>query len=562
MKYKINYYIILLGLIICASCDVSYNDGITDPNLPYGFARDIDPGFVTHGFQDVNTISIYDKYNYKVEYNRTYGISRELDIHIEIDEKALQDYNALYETNYQLIDSKYYSFPESISFEAKSKKMDFNVLFHPEKMVKELGLENTKKYVLPLKAIPVQTDGVIADSTKNSILLHVNISKPSVQVFSTELIGLEFVKNSGFDENVTVSGQLNFEGLDFNLISFGGSQEDVDFYNSKNGTNYTLLPQENYSFYDFTIDKDNVLQVNGLINGDNLGNDNEEYLLPCVLKSSIYEIKQEVPIYIVVKITDLLFTIDNAGGLIEAQAGGEFYKGKLTVKQNSLIADDIDIIFEYKPELVTQYNAKNNTSYKVLDSNRLDISESKLIGGTRSINVPFAVNMLDNKLEDGVVYLLPFVLQKPSLGSIQSENVVYVSLTKSLLGKYTVERLATFRERNFGKDIWLASECARAGDGGFWDKAIAKAQYGFAVDIAWDRGYVVLFSITEEVFGNDSKLRKIELYSFLESIGEGVNDIKENTSYYDTETGEVRLDFIGYESWLDKEGKETYVFTR
>lgn len=567
---NIKYYFIAYLLFTIYACDVSYNDDFIDSSKTYGTAMDIDPGFQNSGFNNINQISIYQSYEHKVVYQRTYGISRELDIELSIDEKALNDYNSLYETSYKLLPDEYYDLPTNIQFAEKASKINFPVTFYPEKLVNKVGLKEASNYVLPLCASPVETKGISADSTQNVTLLRVNMLEPIISVaIPSTITELEFIKDSGFDEEVRIESTLNFTGFKQSLITVSGTQDDVDDYNQANGSNYLLLPSSNYSFDDITIDNNyQQLIIDGKINANGL-DESHEYLLPCYIGSSVYTILQSKPIFYKIKITNLLLTVGNAGKVTPHYTSAATTTGNITVSINSLISDDLSINFAYAPSLITTYNTENGTNYQTLPEQcTIHISEATIAGGSRSINVPFTINTSSLNLEDGVHYLVPFVLQEDDLelGSVNGSPVVYFDVTKTVLGTYSFNKISTQRERTCGNTIWKASESARKGDA-IWDAAIDKAQYGFTVDMSWDKGYAMLFTITSTDMPGKADCKKIEVYTFLESTidggsdGEG-NKITDNQSYYNTATGEIYIDFTFYESWCALEGRETYSLTR
>ena len=73
-----------------------------------------DPVFDKTGLYTVNTISIYDEQETVVNISRIYGLSKELDLTIGVDETLLTEYNNLNGTNYQLMPAEYYDFPSAI----------------------------------------------------------------------------------------------------------------------------------------------------------------------------------------------------------------------------------------------------------------------------------------------------------------------------------------------------------------------------------------------------------------------------------------------------------------
>ena len=160
-------------------------------------------------------------------------------MNLNVDEKVQTNYNALFESQYKLLPAEYYDIPSSVAFGEKTASTKFVVTFYSEKLVKAVGLEEASNYVLPIRGIPATDEGVVADSASNVELLHVQMLRPVVTVQIPNAPGkLDFVMESGFDEEVTLTTQLNFTGFDKSLLAVSGKQEDVDVYNEANGTDY------------------------------------------------------------------------------------------------------------------------------------------------------------------------------------------------------------------------------------------------------------------------------------------------------------------------------------
>lgn len=559
MKY-IKFFLITCLVLAIYSCEVSYNDDFIDSSKTYGTARDMDPKFENNNLVDVTQISIYQSYEYSVAYKRTYGISRELEMNLTVDEKVLSNYNTLFETQYKLLPAEYYNMPDNVQFGEKMASTKFTVTFYPEKLVKAVGLEDASNYVLPVRGIPATDKGVVADSALNITLLHVQMLQPIATVQVPNVPDkLDFVMDSGFDEEVTLTSQLNFTGFDKTLLTVSGKQEDVDIYNEANGTTYKLLPVTNYQFSEMTVDELNLLTINGKINANGL-DDTFEYLLPCKLASSVYTIEQTTPVYFIVNITELFVSIANGGKVITNYSNSlKTLVGNITVNLNSIVGVDINANFVYDPSLVAQYNSANGTSYNVLDASKVTINDAIITAGTKSLNVPYTLNVEGLGVETH--YLLPFVLQADDIdfGSVTGSTVIYIDYTKSLLGDYKLEKLETSRQRNVLSTIWPATQSTRGADP-LWATAISKAQYGLGADGDY---YAILFKVTDQDVVGKPGCKQIEIFTFLEAIETygGANKVSDNKSYYNSLTGEIRIDFLGYESWNSLEGREIYSFT-
>ena len=108
-----------------------------------------DPVFDKTGLYTVNTISIYDEEETVVNISRIYGLSKELDLTIGVDETLLTEYNNLNGTNYQLMPAEYYDFPSTIKLDKTDKEVELPVVIKPRELAAN-GISTANNYVLPL----------------------------------------------------------------------------------------------------------------------------------------------------------------------------------------------------------------------------------------------------------------------------------------------------------------------------------------------------------------------------------------------------------------------------
>mgnify|MGYP001398908264 CR=1 FL=1 len=557
MKKK-EFLLLMLTVFVMNAC------GDLTNNLP---VIEIDPVFKTSGFVDVDVISLNEKETHLVSYSRIYGISRALTMNLTVDESALTSYNAENNKNYVLLPNEYYKIPDNVTFEIKEKNADFEIEISSKKLYQASGtLEAAGKYVLPIRAIATEQSGVKMDDASNTILLHVNMLPATVDVYvPSEMTKLEFVANSGSEEYATITCTQNFEGADPLKVS-------VEAEKSANlligGVQYTLLPDDNYRFHEGVINVHGEIELGVSINANNLS-DEFKYILPCRVKTSSndYHIDQYDLIYYVVEVTDLRVSVVDASEAKskKAYSGTNVFKGLIDVNINSIINDDISVEFVYDASLVDHFNTANRKDFKVLPNENITITGGKINAGAKGVKIPFEVQLSSLTLNDGVHYLVPFVLQedKLELGSISGSGVIYFDVAKTLEGEYTVAIIENGRVRSgVGNKIWPASECARAGDAA-WDAVIENAQYGFVSDTSWD-GYCTLFSVTDEDVSGMPNCKKVILHTFLELIVEngGSNEVRDNNSYFNTETGEIYIDCRVYESWFEQAYREVYSFKK
>lgn len=551
MKMK-HYFLAILALLMSACGD------LMNP-IP---TIDINPAFSNSGFTNATIVSQNESDTYKMTYARVNGISRELTMNLTVDENALSKYNQENNTDYKLLPSDCYTMPTNAKFEVKSKNANFDITIYSKKLYEAAGsIDAASKYVLPLKGITDEKDGVDANENKNTVLLHINMLASTVTPDIPESpVNLYFAKGSEAQEEITIEAALNFTGIDANLISVKVDDKAPLLESGE----YSLLPAANYSFGKATVASDGGISIKGKINAIGLSDENK-YILPCYFYSSDpkYAIKQDSPIYYSVNVADLEVSITDASATKakEAYSSIASISGSVNVTINTMIGSDLSINFSYDPSLISAFNTKNNQNYLTLPEGSVEITNGKIEAGNKAINIPYKLDISKLTLADGKHYLVPLVIQEEDLemGAVTGSKVIYLDVTKTLVGEYNREVIVNQRTRNVGNTIWEASKCQRAGDAA-WDAVIATAQYGFGGDGDW---YAVLFSVTGEDMTGMANCKKIKILTFLELIeGEGSNKVTENKSYFNTVTGEVYIDCYVYESWFAKSYKETYSFKR
>lgn len=551
MKMK-HYYLAILALLLSACGD------LMNP-IP---SIDINPAFSNSGFTNATVISQNESDTYKMTYARVNGISRELTMNLTIDESALSKYNQENNTDYKLLPSDCYTMPTSAKFEVKSKNANFDIVIYSKKLYETAGsVQAASKYVLPVKGVSGEQDGVDANESKNTVLLHINMLASTVTPIVPEApVNLYFAKGSEAQEEITMETTLNFTGINANLISV----KVDDKAPLLNGGEYKLLPAANYSFEKAAVAADGSIYIKGKINAIGLS-DESKYILPCYFYSSDpkYVIKQDNPIYYSVNVAELEVSITDASATKPktAYSSTASISGAINVTTNTMIGQDLTINFSYDPSLIAAFNTKNNQNYLTLPEGSVEVTNSKIEAGSKATTIPYKIDISKLTLADGKHYLVPLVIHDDVLemGSVVGSKVIYLDVTKTLVGEYNREVIVNQRTRSVGNTIWEASKCQRAGDAA-WDAVIATAQYGFGGDGDW---YAVLFSVTSEDMTGMANCKKIKILTFLELIeGEGSNKVTENKSYFNTVTGEVYIDCYVYESWFAKSYKETYSFKR
>lgn len=553
MKNAKHYFYALVVLLVSAC-----SENLMNP-IP---TIEINPGFATPGFTDANLVSLNESDTKQVVYGRVYGISRELTMNLSVDEEALSKYNAENNTNYKLLTAEYYSMPENVTFEVKSKNANFDVKFNSKKLYESTGsVAAANGYVLPIKATPESTKGVADDEESNIILLSVNMKPATVSVYvPSEIINLDFVSGSEATEKITIEASVNFTQFDGSYLTL---EVDKNADMSINGIDYELLPEKNYSFEAAEKNQFGEVVIKGEVYEEGLpGSGN--FLLPCRIKSSNPHcmVEQSDLVYFAVNMTTLKVSIADAdpSETKAAYSSVSTVKGAVDVLLNSLIPDDLTINFTYEPSLIGAFNAANGTAFKKLPDGTVQINNDKIYSGEKSGSFEYAIDISSLSLSVTDHYLVPFELKETALelGEISGSKVIYLDVAKTLAGTYDVTVIKSDRPRNLQNEIWHASDCERGSD---WEEPMKKAQYLLGADGKW---YGALFSVLDEDMPGMADCKKIEFYTFLELIEEfgGGNKVLNNNSYFNTKTGEVYIDCSVYESWFDDTYKETYSFKR
>ena len=204
-----------------------------------------DPVFDKTGLYTVNTISIYEEQETVVNISRIYGLSKELDLTIGVDETLLTEYNNLNGTNYQLMPAEYYDFPTTVKLNKTDKVVELPVVIKPKALVAK-GFSTANNYVLPLSlnasSVEVEDKGSAAQ-----VLLIPNIVEPTFTVKVPEVnFSLSFIRDVVFPQTVELEAISNFTTIDAGMVTYKADATAVEAYNEANGVEYELLPSEYY----------------------------------------------------------------------------------------------------------------------------------------------------------------------------------------------------------------------------------------------------------------------------------------------------------------------------
>jgi len=387
----------------------------------------------------------------------------------------------------------------------------------------------TAYYSLTLKHAVARIDYVATDWINENSVLEVSYSTnyTSLNAFTTELVTGNSTDDRTF--NLTATSQLLSSDYIFAPKAESALMDIGIKVNSRDLTTVMNVPYRvNY--------KSNII-------GKYDTNVTEEYIFDVTIDDE-WNTSPSVHDNLVIRIVD----VDEPVLLNSLKA----VAGEIKVSLNQIAETEVPLTFMYDPSLVEAYNTQNKTKYSTLPGDKVQIGEGAILKGGQSGEITYSVDLEDAEAETS--YLVPLVLDDSELGvvSIDGEKVLYVIASKSITGFYNLNVIEKGRDgRSYNNEIWKASECVR---GTAWRAPMGRAQYGITADTGWDKGYAVLFSISDESMEDYPNRKKIEIHTFLELlvVDGGTNQVSDNNSYYDTETGEFYFDFYGYESWFDQ----------
>ena len=451
LKMKKIFSAIILSGLMLASCDFQH----PVPNvLP-------DPVFDVRGLQEYDAISIYEEVPVDLSFSRVFGVSKEITINLAVDESLLTEHNTLYASNYTLMPEEYYECPESVVFYGNIKKDTMTVKVFVDKLVKEKGLEAANNMIIPVRMAEASMDVEDAASAGN-VLIKMNIDTPKIEVNVPETKSLEFISAFPLTQTVQIAADANFTTLDTKKVSVVADETKVAAFNTANGTSHVILPAASYEIKGATFDKETKQALIDVVFDCASLSDANTYILPLVMKQDGgYELTQDNPIYVVVSLTELKISVVGGGELVQKATA----KGSMTASINSPITSDFAINFKYEPSKVAEYNAAHGTSYGAPDASKVKVTASAITAGELEGTVDFEIDWADKPYDDGELLLLPLTLDGIKEGTqIVGETTVYVELTKTLTGNWTVEAIEPMKPAAVngtwtalvGSTIWLA----------------------------------------------------------------------------------------------------------
>jgi hypothetical protein len=507
-----------------------------------------DPVFDKTGLYTVNTISIYDEQETVVNISRIYGLSKELDLTIGVDETLLTEYNNLNGTNYQLMPAEYYDFPSAIKLNKTDKVVELPVVIKPKALAAK-GISTANNYVLPLSlnasSVEVEDKGDAAQ-----VLLIPNIVKPTFTVkVPEENFSLSFIRDVLLPQTVEIEATSNFTTIDANMVTYEADATAVEVYNDANDVDYKLLPSEYYKVNTGVLDpetmnyKTSITFTCGKMESDDI------FLLPLVMASDVYQIQQKEPIYVLAQLNTLKMWVTGADQVVVNKSGN----GKISVEMNAPISNDQPVKLTVDNSLVESYNAANNTSFIPFDPSEVSVSTEAITAGEKKVDVSYQVDLTFMPFDGTGSYLLALVLDESELftGTKVESGVIYIQPFRTLAGDY--EKEIWGEEKN---DRITAPAIYLAGENGWPASQNEKAhKYCINYNNKWSGGVIHFNILDESVEGYPDRKK---LGDFIdranENYGRGHDQVIDNGSWVDMKTGVVHFDLKVVDTAYKDEG--------
>ena len=507
-----------------------------------------DPVFDKTGLYTVNTISIYDEEETVVNISRIYGLSKELDLTIGVDETLLTEYNNLNGTNYQLMPAEYYDFPSTIKLDKTDKEVELPVVIKPRELAAN-GISTANNYVLPLSlnasSVEVEDKGSAAQ-----VLLIPNIVEPTFTVkVPEENFSLSFIRDVLLPQTVEIEATSNFTTIDANMVTYEASATAVEVYNDANDVDYKLLPSEYYKVNTGVLDpetmnyKTSITFTCGKMESDDI------FLLPLVMASDVYQIQQKEPIYVLVQLNTLKMWVTGADQVVVNKSGN----GKISVEMNAPISNEQPVKLTVDNSLVESYNAANNTSFIPFDPSKVNVSTEAITAGEKKVDVSYQVDLTSMPFDGTDSYLLALVLDESELftGTKVESGVIYIQPFRTLAGDY--EKEIWGEEKN---NRITAPAIYLAGENGWPASQNEKAhKYCINYNNKWSGGVIHFNILDESVEGYPDRKK---LGDFIDranaNYGRGHDQVIDNGSWVDMKTGVVHFDLKVVDTAYKDEG--------
>ena len=514
---KLYKHIVLISTILLfLGCSFEYENELETASV-------ISDVFVSErDFQIVDVITTYPEFEKEIIVERSKGVSKEVALTIEVAPELLETLNSNEGTNYQLLPESYYTIPESLTFPTESIAINFLVSFRPNDLF-ESEAGGASNYILPIKISGVQ-NGTDIGTDYSNVLLNLNFDEPTITVLNLETVTeLSFVSGVELAQEIALESVTNFTTLDVSKIDYTTAVQDVLDYNLENGTSYELLPESGFTIGDILFE-DQLLTTKLSVHAALL-DASYEYLLPLrMTNSGDYTITQNKPIFVKVSLEEIRLSFDGADEMISALTNTATAAGTITARLNSPLLDDMPISLVPNNALVTAYNTENGTDFMPIATDKITSDATMVTAGTNFVDVNYTVDTSEMELDGSDRYLIAFEVDQTNLiaGTIVEQEIIYVEVTKSLVGQYTWSNASGF--------FWGESDKVQLHPDAGEYKYNVKAFGGTP-------GWWVGFNLTSNIHNDNPDHLKIELEP---AFGPTIID----NSYFDTVTGTLYFDVV------------------
>ena len=540
MKRIFNILSTVVLLSALAACEAKLPPIVINP----------DPVFDKNGVYPVNTVSIYETEETVITVSRIYGLSKEVEMTVGVDQALLDQYNALNGTSYELMPSEYYTIPETVKLERTVKSIEVPVVMKPKALVAAEGLAKANNYVLPLSI--TQTSITLDEQgAASEVILLPNVVEPKFEVTVPEVNStLSFIRGVPFTQDIAINSISNFTTVDPSKVTFTAAPEYVAQYNAANGTNYVLLDSKYYTVNNGVLDAETMnYATNVTFDCSNITSD-DVFMLPLMMSSSSYEVAQKLPVCVVIELTTLRMWVVNANDMVVSTGNGE-----IKVEMNAPIAEKQPVNFKIDNSKVAEYNTAHGTSYLTMDAGKVTINATEITAGEKSVKLSYAVDMSGMEYDAADKYLLPLVLDRTNIfsGTQVEGDVIYVNPYRTLTVEYVKEVWGEEKsDRKSKPGITTAQSFA-----GFRPSKHPNFphKYAFQYNERWAGGLIYFDILNETIAGEPTKLK---LGNFLDrpcDVWQGYDQIiDEGRSYVDTKTGIVHFDLMVMDNAYKAEG--------
>ena len=499
-----------------------------------------DPVFDQTGLYEVNTISIYDDQETVITVSRVYGLSKEVELTIGINEALLEEYNSLNGTEFELMPEQYYSLPSTIRLDAHVKDVDLPVVFHPKSLAEQVGLEQANNYAIPVSVVSSSIE-LDEEATSTDVIILPNIVDPELTVIIPENDAqLNFIKGVALSQTVTLTSEVNFTTVDPTKVTYEADASAVEEYNTAHETDETRLDPQYYNVNPGTLDEENMQWSTTITFTCHEMPDDNTYLLPLVMKSEDYDVSQRSVIYILVKLNILQIWVDTDGTAEETKTG----KGTITVELNAPITEDQPANFTVDNTKVEEYNSAHGTNYLTVDPSKVTVTASAIPAGEQSVEVSYEIDMKDMEYDGEDEYLVPLVLSRDGLytGTEVLDDVIYISPYKTLEIPYTKTVWGEPEKSNRVTKPEIYHSTLRP------SKNAADQQYAINYNQTWADGLIYFNILDETVEGYPNRRKLGDFMDRPYDYPNGCDPLTDNGSWIDMETGVIHFNLTVMDS--------------